>query len=320
MMTLEEIQRAQQTIRPHLYRTPLRHSFLLSERIGASVFLKLENWQVTGSFKPRGALNRMALLDGAERVRGIVTASAGNHALGVGLAARVLGIGHAIIFVPRTTPQAKLGKLREYPVEVRPVGETYEDAHHAAEAYQRETGATFIHAYDDPRTVAGQGTVGLEILEDLPEVDSILVPVGGGGLIAGIAVAVKARAPKTKIIAVQPTASPSLRDSLRDGKCYEEYPAGPTICDGLAGGIGQICFQVAQKHVDDVVLVEEEETRAAVRALVETQQLIVEGSGAVGVAALLAGKVSAGGQRVAAVLSGGNIDLPLLADILKSKA
>ncbi len=317
MITLQEILQAQRTIRPFIFRTPLRDSFLLSERVGASVFLKLENWQITGSFKLRGALSRMAQMTDAERARGIVTASAGNHALGVGYAARALDVSPATIFVPRTAPRAKIDKLRQFPVEVRAVGDSYENAHHAAEAYQRETGATFIHAYDDPRTVAGQGTIGLEILEDLPDVDTILVPVGGGGMITGIAVAVKSLASSVKIIAVQPTASPALRDSLRDGKCYEEYTAAPTICDGLAGGIGKMVFEAAQsKLIDDVVLVEEDETRAAVRALAETQQLIVEGSGAVGVAALLARKIDMGGKRVVAVLSGGNIDLELLAGIL----
>ena len=316
MITIQDILQAQRRIRPHVFRTPLRHSFLLSERVGASIFLKLENWQVTGSFKPRGALNLMAMLNNEERARGVVTASAGNHALGVAYAARLLGISPATIFVPRTAPRAKLDKLREFPVEVRTVGETYDDAHHAAEAHQRATGATFVNAYDDPRTVAGQGTIGLEIVEDLPDVDAILVPVGGGGMIAGIAIAAKTLAPAVKIIAVQPAASPALRDSLRDGKCYEEYPAAPTICDGLAGGIGKICFEVAQKFVDDVAIVEEDETKAAIRTLAETQQLIVEGSGAVGVAALLARKVDLIGRRVAVVLSGGNIDLALFAEII----
>ncbi len=309
MITIREVLAAQGRIQPYLFRTPLRRSFLLSERIGADVFLKMENWQVTGSFKARGALNRMAPLDAAERARGIVTASAGNHALGVAYAARVLSISPATIFVPGTAPRAKLDKLAEFPVEVRLVGETYDDAHHAAEAYQRETGATFIHAYDDWRTVAGQGTIGLEILQDLPDVDAILVPVGGGGMIAGIAIAAKTLAPDCKVIAVQPAASPALRDSLRDGKCYEEYAAKPTLCDGLAGGIGQICFEVAQTLVDDVVIVDEDDVRTAIRALVETQQIIVEGAGAVGIAALLSGKADLSGKHVAVVLSGGNIDI-----------
>ena len=310
MITVQDIFQAQRTIRPYIFRTPLRDSFLLSERIGTSIYLKLENWQITGSFKPRGALNRIASMTADERARGIVTASAGNHALGVGLAARAMNISPATIFVQRTAPRAKIDKLRQFPVEVRLVGETYDDTHHAAEIFQRESGATFIHAYDDPRTVAGQGTIGLEILEDLPNVNAILVPVGGGGMIAGITVAVKSLAPSVKIIAVQPAASPSLRDSLRDNKCYEEYISAPTICDGLAGGIGKIVFEVAQnKLIDEIVLVEEHETRAAIRALVETQQLVVEGSGAVGVAALLSRKIDLSGKRVAVVLSGGNIDL-----------
>ncbi len=307
--TLDDIRAARAHIAPHIFRTPLRENFLLSQRVHARVFLKLENWQITGSFKPRGALNKMALLTDAERARGIVTASAGNHALGVALAARAFGIAPAVIFLPRTAPRAKVEKLREYPVEIRAVGESYADAHHAAETLARATGATFIHAYDDPLTVAGQGTLALEILEDLPDVDAMLIPVGGGGMIAGMAIAAKNIAPRCKIIGVQPAASPALRDSLRDGKCYEEYAAAPTICDGLAGGIGQICFETAKKYLDDVIVVEEAETRAAIRALVETQQVIVEGSGAVGVAALIASKIDLSGKRVAVVLSGGNIDL-----------
>ncbi len=320
MITIQDILQAQRRIRPYLNPTPLRKSFLLGERTGSSVLLKLENWQVTGSFKARGAINLMTMLTESERARGVVTASAGNHALGVGYAARVLGISPATIFVPRSAPRAKLDKLREFPVEVRPVGDTYDDAHHAAVTYERETGATFVNAYDDPRTVAGQGTIGLEILQDAPDVDAILVPVGGGGMMAGIAIAARALAPNVKIIAIQPAASPALRDSLRDNVCYEEYTAAPTICDGLAGGIGKLVFEVAkQGFIDEVVLVEEDETRAAIRALVETQQLIVEGSGAVGVAALLAHRVHLQGKSVAVVLSGGNIDLPLLAQILDSK-
>lgn len=316
MISNQEIGQAHARIAPHIFRTPLRESFLLGDKLGARVYLKLENWQITGSFKARGALNRMMLMDGDERSRGIVTASAGNHALGVAHAARALGISPATIFVPHTAPLAKLAKLREFSVDVRQVGETYDDAHHAAEKYHQETGATFIHAYDDWRTVAGQGTIGSEIMQDLPTVDAILVPVGGGGMISGIAIAAKAISPRCKIIGVQPSASPALRDSLRDNKCYEEYPAAPTICDGLAGGIGKICFEVSKQLVDSVAIVEEAETRAAVRALAETQQLIVEGSGAVGIAALFSHRLRLQGQQVAVVLSGGNIDLKLLKEIL----
>jgi threonine dehydratase len=235
----------------------------------------------------------------------------------VGHAARALRVSPATIFVPRTAPRTKLAKLHEFPVEVQQVGETFDDAQRAADAFACETGATFIHAYDDPRTVAGQGTIGLEILDDLPNVDAILVPVGGGGMITGIAVATKTLAPSTRIIGVQTDASPALRDSLRDDKCYEEYAHGPTICEGLAGGIGKMVFDAAkQKLIDDVVIVAEDDVRGAIHALAETEQLIVEGSGAVGIAALLTRAIDLRGKRVAVVLSGGNIDLELLTKIL----
>jgi threonine dehydratase len=281
------------------------------------VYLKLENWQITGSFKLRGALNRIAQMSAAERARGIVTASAGNHALGVGYAARTLNVSPATIFVPLNAPRTKLAKLREFPVTVRQVGATYDDAQRAADAFAREQGATFVHAYDDPRTVAGQGTIGLEILEDLPKVAAILVPVGGGGMITGIAIAAKTLAPTTRLVAIQTDASPALRDSLRDNKCYAEYAHAPTICEGLAGGIGTMVFDAArQKLIDDVVIVAEDDVRAAIRALAETEQLIVEGSGAVGVAALLTRALDLRGKRVAVVLSGGNIDVESLNKIL----
>lgn len=318
MITLQDILRARRAIDAHIFRTPLRASFLLSERVGATVYLKLENWQLTGSFKLRGALNCLAQLADAERARGIVTASAGNHALGVAYAARALRVSAATtIFVPCTAPRAKLAKLREYAVTVRPVGATYDEAHRAAEEFARATGATFVPAYDHPHVVAGQGTLGLEIFEDAPDLDAILVPVGGGGLVTGIAVVAKTLAPTTRVIAIQTDASPALRDSLRDDRCYEEYAHAPTICEGLAGGIGKMVFAAAkQKLIDEVVIVAESDVRAAIRAFAETEQLVVEGSGAVGLAALLTRAFDARGARVAVVLSGGNVDVELLKDIL----
>ncbi len=317
MITLPDILRARTIIAPHIFLTPLRASFLLSERVSASVYLKLENWQLTGSFKLRGALNRIAQMTDAERAHGIVTASAGNHALGVGYAARALRVAPVTIFVPRTAPRTKLAKLREFPVEVRQVGATYDDAHRAADDFARTTGATIVPAYDEPRIVAGQGTIALEILEDLPDVDALLVPVGGGGLITGIAIAAKTLAPQTRIIGIQTDASPALRDSLRDDVCYEEYAHAPTICEGLAGGIGKMVFDAAkQKWIDDVVIVAEDDVRTAIRALAETEQLIVEGSGAVGIAALLTRAIDLRAKCVAVVVSGGNIDVELFKQIL----
>jgi threonine dehydratase len=234
-------------------------------------------------------------------------------------AARALGNVPTTVFVPINAPTSKLNRLAEFECKVLLSGNSYEEAHHAAEDFERVHGATYIHAYDDPWTIAGQGTVGLEIMEDLPEAEAILVPVGGGGLIAGVALAAKAINLQVRIIGVQPEASPAAYLSLRDGRPYEEYHAAPTISDGLAGGFGRLPFETAGHLIDEVVLVSEEETRAAVFTLLELGQLVVEGSGAVGIAALLAGKVSLAGRRVVAVLTGANIDASLLFEIMRDK-
>ncbi len=318
--SLPEILQARAAIRAHVFPTPLRYASAASASSHSEIFLKLENWQPTGSFKVRGAVNFLSQLSAEEKARGLVTASAGNHALAVGYAARRLGIGNVTVLVPRTAPRAKVEKLQRFPIVVREEGETYEDAHRAAEEFQRANGATFIHAYDDARTIAGTGTIGYEILEDLSDVDAMLVPVGGGGLIAGIATAVKALAPNVKIFGVQPEASPALRDSLRDGVCYEEYAAAPTICDGLAGGIGQIVFELAYKRggIDEVLVVSEDAVKRAVAAFVRDEQMVVEGSGAVVLAALDADSVPRAlrGKKIALVISGANIDASRLSSIL----
>ncbi len=319
MLSLQDILAAQRNLSSLIARTPLEHSFLLSQRAGCEVYLKLENWQKTGSFKVRGAMNKVARLSEEEKARGLVTASAGNHALGVAYAARALGNVPTTVFVPVNAPASKLNRLEEFDCDVVLSGNSYEEAHHAAEDFERVHGATYVHAYDDPLTIAGQGTVGLEIMEDLPEADAILVPVGGGGLIAGVALAAKAINPQVHIIGVQPAASPAAYLSLRDGHPYEEYDAAPIISDGLAGGFGRLPFEVAGHLIDEVVLVSEEETRTAVFTLLELAQLVVEGSGAVGIAALLAGKVSLAGRRVVAVLTGANIDASLLFEIMGGK-
>ena len=310
----DEILRAREALRPSLPRTPLRRSLGLEDR--GRVFLKLECWQPTGSFKVRGALNLLASLDPRERSRGVVAASAGNHALGVAFAAASLGGAIPVtLFVPETAPRSKLDKLRGYPVAVHLEGRTYDDAFALASAFAEKTGASYVHAFDDPRTAAGQGTVGLEILEQLPQVESILVPVGGGGLLAALAVAVKAANPQVRLIAVQPEASPALRQSLREGRPLLEYPAGPTLADGLAGGIGEILW-AHRALVDEVVTVSEDEIEDAIALLASQDQVIAEGSGAVGVAALQAGRVTLGQGPAVVVVSGGNLDGSVLARIL----
>jgi len=249
-----------------------------------------------------------------------VAASAGNHALGVAFAAsRLGGTVQATLFVPRTAPRAKVEKLRRFPVDLRETGETYDDAVEAAREFERRTGATFVHAYEDPRTAAGQGTVGLEILDACPEAGTVLVPVGGGGLIAGLATAVKAMAPDVRVVAVQPEASPALRESLRLGRALLTYAAGPTLADGLSGGIGEIAFD-HRDLVDEVVTVSEEEIEDAIVALLAADQVVAEASGAVGIAALRAGKVASAGRGPAvAVITGGNVDASVLARLLAAR-
>ena len=316
MLTLADVLSASRRIQPHGWHTPLLPSAPLSVRTGGKVHLKLECWQHTGSFKVRGALNKLATLSPEEWTRGIVTASAGNHGLGVAYASQVLGLPCATIFVPESAPAAKLQRLQSFDCQVHPAGADYDAAHSIAEAYAREQGALYISAYDDPVVIAGQATVGLEVLHDLPQADLLLVPVGGGGLIAGIAITAKAIKPAVRILGVQPEASPSAYLSLRDGHAYETYPAGPTICDGLAGGFGRVPFEVAGDLIDEVLIVPEADIRHAVAWLLAHEQLVAEGSGAIAIAPLLSGQLDVEDQNVVAVITGRNLDMALLREIL----
>jgi threonine dehydratase len=291
-------------------------SAYLSERTGGDVWLKCECLQPTGSFKVRGALNKVGLLTPEERARGIVTGSAGNHGLGVAYAAQVWGGVRADVFCPLTAPRAKVGKMRRFGVGVHLEGDTYEDAHQAAEAFARETGATYVQAYDDLDVVAGQGTIALEVLDDLSSVDVLVVPIGGGGMIAGISVAAHERTPGCKLVGVQPEASPAALLSLRDRVAYDPYDHEPTLADGLAGGFGAIPFAVAHERIDDVLLVGESDLRRAIYTLVDQEQLVVEASGAISIAPLLNGGLDVAGRTVVCILSGGNIETTLLRDIL----
>jgi len=315
---LEDVFRARRVLARYLPPTPLRPAFCLRPQ---PVYLKLECWQPTGSFKVRGATNFIASLSAEQRRAGVVAASAGNHALGLAHAVAILGGNvEATLFVPRTAPRSKVDKLRTFPVTVREEGDTYDEAHALAVAHGEKTGATYVHAYDDPRTAAGQGTVAIEILEDMPQVGTVVVPVGGGGLIAAMAAAVKDRSPGTRMVGVQPEASPSLRDSLREGRALVDYAAGPTLADGLAGGIGEIVF-AHRDLIDEVVVVPEKDIEDAIVALLAEDQVVAEGSGAAGVAALRAGLVESArdGRPVVAVVTGGNIDAPVLARLLQQR-
>jgi threonine dehydratase len=313
-LSLDDVLRARERILPHLSPTPLRRSLAVP---GVDLRLKLECWQPTGSFKVRGATSLMASLGAEERGRGVVAASAGNHALGVAFAAeRLGGRVRTTLFVPTTAPRAKVEKLRRFPVEVREVGESYDETVEAAERFRAESGAVSVHAFEDSRTAAGQGTVALEIRDACPDVGAVLVPVGGGGLVAGVAVAAKALLPGARVIAVQAEASPALRESLRLGRPLLKYPASPTLADGLAGGIGSIAF-AHRRLIDDVVTVTEGEIADAIVALLATDQVVAEGAGAVGVAAVRSGRVKVPRDRPAvAIVTGGNIDIDVLRRLL----
>jgi threonine dehydratase len=234
----------------------------------------------------------------------------------VAYASQVLGLSSVTIFVPENAPAAKVERFQAYDCQVQQAGADYDAAHALAEAYAREQGALYLSAYDDPIVIAGQGTVGLEIMEDLPHTDLLLVPVGGGGLIAGLATVARAMNPSIRIIGLQPEASPSAYLSLRDGRPYETYPAGPTICDGLAGGFGRVPFAVACDLIERVLVVPEADIRRSTVWLLRHEQLLVEGSGAIAIAPLLTGQLDIAGQHVVAVLTGRNLDTGLLQQML----
>ena len=316
VVSLADVLAARRVVERHAWRTPLLPSVALSRTAGCCTYLKMECWQKTGSFKLRGALRKLLALTPDERSRGVVTASAGNHGLGVAYAGQVLGISAITIFVPTTAPRAKVERLQAFSCEIRSEGTDYDATHAIAEAQAQACDAVYISAYDDPSVIAAQGTVGLEVMEDLPDADLLLVPVGGGGLIAGAAIAAKAINPSIRIVGLQPEASPSAYLSLRDGRPHETYAAGPTICDGLAGGFGRLPFETAGHLIDEVLVVPEADVRRSVAWLASHEQVIVEGSGAIAIAPLLNGQLQAEGKLVVSVLTGRNIDATLLQEIL----
>jgi len=312
--SLNNIQTASANLRSYTRHTPLEHSQFLSSQFSRSIYLKLENWQTTGSFKIRGALNKLLTLSGAEKSKGVITASAGNHGLGVAHAASLLGI-HAQIVVPETASKAKVMALKKYDIELTEQGADYDEAEEAAYEIQQREGLTFVHAFSDPQVIAGQGTVGLEIVSDLPEVETVVVPVGGGGLIAGLACAVKAHNPQTRVIGVQSEASPAMVRALEAGRVVET-PIAETLADGLAGRfVSELTLRMAQKYVDDVALVSEPAIREAMRLLFESEHHLVEPSAAVSLAWLLETESLPQGKLVC-VLTGRNIAAETLKGII----
>ena len=310
-VTIADIWEAHKLLKPLLHHTLLAPSRTLHDMTGADVYLKAENMQRSGSFKVRGASYKLSRLSDAEIRRGVIAASAGNHAQGVAIAAAQHHIPCTIV-MPETAALAKVMATQSYGARVVLYGFTYDDAYQRCLELQRESGATLIHPFDDPDIIAGQGTLGLEMLSDLPDADAVIVPIGGGGLIAGIAIAARALRPDIMIIGVQAAGAPSCRAALDAGEPYT-LSAINTIADGIAvKRTGILTFSIIQRLVDDVVLVDDEAIISAVLLLMERNKMLVEGAGAVGVAALLSGAVKLQGKKVLVPLTGGNIDINLV--------
>ncbi|MGL5313427.1 MAG: threonine ammonia-lyase [Peptostreptococcaceae bacterium] len=312
-VTLQDVQKAQETIKDIVKKTDILESVKLSKMTGANVFYKCENLQKTGSFKIRGACNKIANLTDEEKANGVIASSAGNHAQGVALGAKMTGI-KATIVMPATAPLAKVTATRGYGAEVVLNGLVYDDAYAKAVEIQKETGATFLHPFNDEYVIAGQGTIGLEILEQLNgNVDTIVCPIGGGGILAGIAVAAKGLNPNIKIVGVQTANIPSMKESFENKKLTTAFNA-TTIADGIAVKTpGDITFDIIKDLVDEIVVVEEDEIAQGMLFLMENQKVVAEGSGAVSTAAILSGKyVPKKDENVVCVISGGNVDVNTL--------
>jgi threonine dehydratase len=317
MISLDDIRAARERLRGSIRLTPAPYSEKLSREAGCALYLKLETLNVTGSFKERGALNRLLSLTPEERRCGVITASAGNHAQGLAYHASRVGV-RAQICMPVFTPLVKVSATRAWGAEVILFGENFDEA--LAEARRREQaeGLIFVHAFDDDAVIAGQGTIGLELLEQIPDLEAVAVPVGGGGLIGGIACALKESRPGICVVGVETAALPCLQAALAAERLVM-LPAAPTIADGIAvRQAGVRPFELARKYVDEVVTVDDEEVAIAILRLLESQKVLAEGAGAAAVAALLLRKVPAlAGKTVAAVIGGGNIDVTLLSRIIE---
>ena len=317
--TLTDIRAAHERIRSGIYRSPCPPSIPLSDLTGSEIFCKLDLLQRTGSFKERGARNALLLLDDAQKARGVVAASAGNHALGLAYHGKLLGIPVTVV-MPRFAPLVKVATCRRLGAQVILEGETFDDARQLSLEIADRDGLNRIHGFDDVRVIAGQGTMGLEILEDVPDADAIVVPCGGAGLLAGVATAAKALRPGIKIIAVEPAAAPSLSASLAAGRPVQ-MAIRPTLADGLAvGKVGETSFAIAAPLIDRVVTVGEELLSLAVLRLLELEKTVVEGAGAAALAALLqpvhGGLPELRGKKVVLLLCGGNIDLSILERVI----
>jgi threonine dehydratase len=317
-VTMRDSYLARQRIASIARRTPLVHSPWLTERAGAAVHLKLENLQETGSFKIRGAANKLLSLPQQARERGVITVSSGNHGRAVSYVARQLGV-RAVVLLSEAVPEGKRDAIQRLGAEAVVQGKTYEESLAHATRLQEEQGLVWVHPFDDPHVIAGQGTIGLELLEALPQIGTAIVPLSGGGLMAGIALALKTAHAGIRTVGVSMARGPAMVESLRAGRVVDIVEE-PTLADALAGGLGPnvYTFQMIQRYVDETVLVSEEEIAGAMAFALKEHHLVVEGGGAVGIAALLYGKVKELGGPVAVVVSGGNVDLAVLIEIVSA--
>jgi threonine dehydratase len=316
MVTLSDIQAAMSRVREAIYLSPCARSETFSQLTGNDVYLKLDNVQRTGAFKERGALNKLLSLNNDERARGVIAASAGNHAQGVAYHAGRHGI-RAQICMPLTTPLIKVSATKAYGAEVVLHGANYDDVYDEAVKRSREQGMTLVHAFDDDAIIAGQGTLGIELLQQQPEIQAVVVPIGGGGLISGVACALKEKNPKIQVWGVQPARLPSMKVAVAEGKPVTLAPAA-TIADGIAvRRAGDRTLPMVQRYVDEIVTVDEEEISNAILLLLERQKTLAEGAAAASVAALLNRKLPFSGKKVALLVCGGNIDVTLLSRIIE---
>ena len=311
MLTLEMIQEAQEALRGVARRTPLDPAPML----GKNVYIKAENLQLTGAFKLRGAYNKIRSLTPEEVAHGVIACSAGNHAQGIAISATKLGI-RSVICMPAGAPMSKVEATKSYGAEVVLVPGVYDDAAREAERLTREHGYTFAHPFDDPYVIAGQGTIGLEILEQLPEVEQVVVPIGGGGLISGIGMAVKTLKPSCRVVGVQAAGAASMYTSQRQGRCVELSTVA-TIADGIAvKKPGALTFELCSRYVDEIVTVSEDEIASAMLQLIEGQKTVAEGAGATPVAAVMFGRVDTTHRKTVCVVSGGNVDVTTLSRVI----
>jgi threonine dehydratase len=317
MVTLDDVRAALGRIRDRIYLSPCARSETLSRLTGTSAFLKLENLQMTGAYKERGALNKLLALSDAERARGLIAASAGNHAQAVAYHAGRLGVA-ATIVMPEATPIMKVANTRAHGARIVLHGANYDEAHAEARRLEGAEGLTFVHPFDDPAVIAGQGTVALEVLEQVPEAEVLVVPVGGGGLVSGMAAAARALRPGLRVVGVQTELLPSMLAAVEAGGPVTLEPA-TTIADGIAvKRAGDLTCAHVRALVDEIVTVSEEEIASAILYLLESEKTVAEGAGAVAVAALLQKRIKGtGGRTVVAVVSGGNIDVNLVARVIE---